>query len=207
MSTVAERRTARPPTRARLCGQLVVVAQAAASGRASITSADLARHAPGAASRIRRELGELGLSGRRGVGYDVDSLLAGLSGRLRAAPRRVALVGAGALGAALAESEVLRAAGVEIHCVFDQSPGRCGQTIGGVEVLPLAHLLPVIRRRGADAGVIATPGWAARRAHDLLSRAGVPLVVNFADVLLDADGAPVHHSLPAAGLILSLARS
>jgi hypothetical protein len=54
--------------------------------------------------------------------------------------------------------------------------------------------------------VIATPAWAARRSHGHFSRAGVPLVVNFTDVLLVADGAPVHHSIPTAGLILSLAR-
>jgi redox-sensing transcriptional repressor len=206
MGSVAERRTSRPPTRARLCRQLTVVAQAAASGKARITSADLAQHAPGTPTRIRRQLGELGLSGRRGVGYEVDDLLAGLSDRLRAVPRRVAVVGAGGLGTTLAESRVLRAAGVEVHFVFDPRPDRCGQTIGGLEVLPLDQLVPVVRRQGADAGVIATPAWAARRSYRQLLRAGVPLVVNFADVLLVADGVPIHYSVPAAGLIFSLAR-
>lgn len=193
--------------RARLCDQLVVAAQAAAAGKGTITAADLARYGPGGPSQVRRWLRELGVSGKRGVGYDVDSLVANLADRLSAVPRRVALVGAGELAAAIAESPLLRDAGVRITCVFDPFAEGAARGVGGLEALPVEDMAAELRKRPVDAGVIATPAWAARCVHKRLSDAGVPLVVSFADVLLAQDaGAPVHHTLPAAGLVFSLVR-
>lgn len=197
---------ARRPALAR---ELVVAAQAAASGHAVITSHDLARHSSGSAPRIRRDLARAGVAGKRGVGYDVGVLLRELSARLGPRPRRVAVIGSERLAERLIDSPLLRSTPVEIACVLDTDPRRVGATVAGHDVLHARRLPAAVARHGIEAGVIATPAGAAQHACDLLAAAGVRLVVSLARTLLEVpDGiAVVYPPDPAAELLFRISRA
>lgn len=160
--------------------QLRSAANGTATGSAAISSEALATLAGVSPSTLRKDLSYLGSHGVRGVGYDTDVLI-GEIGRVLGATRqhRVALVGVGNLGAALANYRGIRSRGLVIAALLDTDPARIGQRIGGVEVEDMADVMAVCRREQVSIGVIATPEGAAQTAADALVRAGVTAILTF----------------------------
>ena len=90
---------------ARLSRYLQVLTQARKMGRETISSHELAEYTHVNSTQIRRDLSGFGKFGKRGVGYNVDSLLAQIRKILRTAGQHnIALFGAGHLGTAIASS-------------------------------------------------------------------------------------------------------
>ena len=97
----------------------------------------------------------------------------------------MAIVGIGNLGRALTNSGGFASRGSEITALFDVDPGVVGEEIRGITV---RHMDEIAKLRGAerpDIGVVATPGWAAQQVADLLVRAGVTSLLNFAPRVLN----------------------
>jgi redox-sensing transcriptional repressor len=153
------------------------------SGSATVASEDIAAATGGTAVQVRKDLSHLRYTGTRGVGYDIHSLAGAIKKALGLdRTRRVALVGAGNLGTALAGYTGFPATGFEIVAVYDKNPRRIGAMIGPLAVRDIARI-------GADAavepyeiGVIATPVAAAQSVADTLVRASVGAILNFAGV-------------------------
>jgi redox-sensing transcriptional repressor len=172
---------------ARLAVYLRVLGGLADGGRASVSSGELAGAAGVNPAGLRKDLSHLGPCGVRGVGYDV----AGLRDRIARVlgvenSRACVLVGLGNLGSALADYAGFGSRGFEFVGLFDSSPQRIGQVIGGRPVLPLARLDEVVVRTSATIGVIATPAEVAQAVCDRLTAAGVRSILNFAPVTLAA---------------------
>ncbi|HIE21868.1 MAG TPA: redox-sensing transcriptional repressor Rex [Acidimicrobiia bacterium] len=103
------------------------------SSRATVSSDDLAEAAGVSAANVRRDLAALGFSGTRGVGYSVPELRERVRQELGIARRRrVAIIGAGNLGTALARYTGLRRRGFDVVAVYDISPARIGKKVGAV---------------------------------------------------------------------------
>lgn len=150
-------------------------------GEATVSSEDLAARGGMTSAQVRKDLSHFGSFGKRGLGYAVPALrerLASILGVDRT--WRVCLVGAGRLGAALHQYEGFRARGFEFVAVFDRDPERIGNRWGGLVVEDVADLGKVVRRRKVQMGVIVTPGEAAQDVADVLARAGVEAILNFA---------------------------
>ena len=154
----------------------------------TVSSEDIAHGAGATAAQVRKDLSHLGTLGTRGVGYDplaLRDLLAralGLSGHLR-----VALVGAGNLGSALANYEGFSSRGFEIIALYDVDPDLVGTTIHDVEVRPLDRLVGDGQETPFAVGIIATPADAAQEVADLLVKAGVGSILNFAPTMVRTD--------------------
>ena len=189
-----------------------MAARAEAAGRAAVTSEELALHAKdftgrGSPARIRLELQHLGVGGKRGVGYQVDGLIADLDARLHRRRRSVVVVGAGAVSRALVESELLSARDIEICGVADPGPHRVGERIASFEVMPLEGITQLAASQRIDAGVIATSRAAAQAAHDAVAATGARLVISFSDALLERrDGVRIHYAHPVPALLTALTR-
>ena len=186
----------------RLSRYLQVLTQAKKMGKERISSQKISDYTNINATQIRRDLSAFGKFGKRGVGYNVDSLLAEIRKILRTAQHNIALVGAGRLGQAIVSSPIFTEQGITIAAVFDADPDRIGRTAGANVVIDAARLQEVIRGTEIIAGVIAVPAASAQRAADELVGSGVKIIFNYSEALLDVPpDVQVHTSNPAAELI------
>jgi NADH/NAD ratio-sensing transcriptional regulator Rex len=120
----------------RLSLYLRLLQEADAAGADTISSGQLAERGGTTSAQVRKDLSLFGSFGKRGLGYSVPELLS----RIRAIlglqkDWRVALVGAGKLGSALASYRDFEARGFHIRAVFDVDPARVGTRWGGLTIL------------------------------------------------------------------------
>jgi redox-sensing transcriptional repressor len=175
-------------TVARLPVYLRALSTLSEGGVTTVSSEALARAAGVTGVKVRKDLSQLGSYGTRGVGYDVACLADEISRELGLTQRRcVVLVGVGNLGHALAGYGGFSARGFRIAGLLDADPARVGETLGGVQVRPVAELEAVVdavRSTGTPIGVIATPAVAAQDVCDRLVACGVRSILNFAPAVL-----------------------
>jgi redox-sensing transcriptional repressor len=191
---------------ARLSRYLQVLTQAKKMGKDRISSQEISEYTNINATQIRRDLSGFGKFGKRGVGYNIDSLLAEIRRILRTqGQHNIALVGAGRLGQAIASSPIFAEHGITIAAIFDSDTSKVGRTIGGVPVSPLEQLQAIVRERNIIVGVLAVPAETAQAAADALVDAGVKIVFNYSQALLDTPSdVQVHASNPAVELLYAL---
>jgi redox-sensing transcriptional repressor len=175
-------------------------------GKDRISSQEISDYTNINATQIRRDLSAFGKFGKRGVGYNVDSLLAEIRKILRTqGQHNIALLGAGRLGQAIASSPIFDEHGINIAAVFDTDPERIGTPIGSGTVLDAARLRSVIRDENIIVGVIAVPADNAQKAADELIDSGVKIIFNYSEALLDVPhDVQVHTSNPAVELLHAL---
>ena len=165
----------------RLPAYLRTLVDLAADDVSSVSSGGLAELVGVNSATLRRDLASLGITGTRGVGYDVKDLLFEISVALGVNEEwPVAVVGAGNLGRALANYQGLSGRGFPIRVVFDIDPDLVGREIGGLTVHHLDRLPKLVADLGISIGVIATTGDAAQSVADALVEAGVASILTFA---------------------------
>jgi redox-sensing transcriptional repressor len=191
---------------ARLSRYLQVLTQAKKMGKDRISSQEISDYTNINATQIRRDLSAFGKFGKRGVGYNIDALLGEIRKILRTqGQHNIALVGAGRLGQAIASSPIFAEHGINIAAVFDTDPEKVGRNVGGLTVTPYANLRQVVRDNNIIVGVLAVPADQAQEVANDLIDAGVKIIFNYSEALLDvpADVA-VHASNPAVELLYAL---
>jgi redox-sensing transcriptional repressor len=191
---------------ARLSRYLQVLTQARKMGKDRISSQEIADYTNINATQIRRDLSNFGKFGKRGVGYSIESLLGEIRKILRTqGQHNIALVGAGRLGQAIASSAIFAEHGINIAAVFDTDAQKVGTPIGDVTVEDERELRNAVRERNIVVGVLAVPASAAQGAADELIDAGVRIIFNYSEALLDVPGdVTVHTSNPAVELLHAL---
>jgi redox-sensing transcriptional repressor len=191
---------------ARLSRYLQVLTQAKKMGKDRISSQEIADYTNINATQIRRDLSNFGRFGKRGVGYSIDSLVTEIRKILRTqGQHNIALVGAGRLGQAIASSPIFAEHGIAIAAVFDTDVRKLGTSVSGAEVTDYRRLKDVIREKNIVVGVLAVPAGAAQQAADDLVDAGVRIIFNYSEALLDLpEDVSVHTLNPAAELLHAL---
>lgn len=165
----------------RLPGYLQVLSDLAARGVRGASSAELAELAGVGPAQLRKDLSHLGSHGTRGVGYDVVHLREQVRAVLGGAQElRVAIVGVGNLGHALANYSGFTARGFTVAALFDASPEVIGTVVAGVVVEDSALLADVLAERRVAIVVLAVPAERAQAVCDVVVAAGVSEVLNFA---------------------------
>jgi redox-sensing transcriptional repressor len=191
---------------ARLSRYLQVLTQARKMGKARISSQEIAEYTNINATQIRRDLSAFGKFGKRGVGYNIDSLLGEIRKILRTqGQHNIALIGAGRLGQAIASSPIFAEHGINIAAVFDKDPAKIGDSIGNVAVSEYSGLGDAVRDKNIIVGVLAVPASAAQSAADDLVVSGVKIIFNYSEALLETPAdVTVHTSNPAVELLYAL---
>ncbi len=192
---------------ARLSRYLQVLTQARKMGRETISSQELSEYTHINPTQIRRDLSGFGKFGKRGVGYNVDSLVSEIRKILRTSGQHnIALFGAGHLGQAIASSAIFADHGFQVVAVFDVDQEKVGTEIGDVVVRPLdGDLAKVIADEEVVVGVLAVPAGAAQGVADRLVEAGVKIIFNYSEQLLQVPPeVTVHTSSPAVDLLYAL---
>ncbi len=192
---------------ARLSRYLQVLTQAKKMGKETISSQELADHTHVNSTQIRRDLSGFGKFGKRGVGYNIDSLVSQIRKILRTSGQHnIALVGAGHLGQAIARSDVFADHGFRVVALFDTDPRKIGKRLGDQLVVRSSdELSRAVQENAIVVGVIAVPNEAAQAVADDLVSAGVKIIFNYSEALLQVPaGVIVHTSSPAVDLLHAL---
>lgn len=152
-------------------------------GEGRVSSQDLARRFHLSATQIRKDLAHFGEFGIRGVGYEVEPLVARLSELLGLDRRhRMVIVGMGNLGSALARYMGFNSGSFRVVAAVDRDPDKVGrrvETDGGFTIAPASELTRTVRESRAEIGVLCVPADAAQENYDALVEAGIQGVLNF----------------------------
>ena len=134
---------------------------------------------------VRRDLSALGTIGRRGVGYDVSTLIERIGSVLGSGVQwKVVLVGVGSLGDALLRYRGFQRLGFNLIAAFDNDPARVGTAVGGVEVKNVAELDAFLATIRPELAILAVPADHAGDVATRLVTAGIKGVLNFAPTTL-----------------------
>src|SRR5213592_4973364 len=149
---------------ARLSRYLQVLTQARKMGKETISSQELADYTHVNSTQIRRDLSGFGRFGKRGVGYNVESLVNQIRKILHTSGQHnIALFGAGHLGTAIATSDIFADHGFRVVAIFDVDQGKVGERIGPLEVRHNTELREVIDEEDIVVAVLAVPSAAAQK--------------------------------------------
>ena len=165
---------------ARLSRYLQVLTQARKIGKETISSQELADYTHVNSTQIRRDLSGFGKFGKRGVGYNVESLVSQIRKILRTAGQHnIALFGAGHLGTAIATSDIFADHGFRVVALFDVDAAKIGNQIGNLTVRHYDELREIVDQEDVVVAVLAVPADAAQGIADDLVVAGIRVIFNF----------------------------
>jgi redox-sensing transcriptional repressor len=171
-------------------------------GVATVSSEALAQRGGTTSAQVRKDLSFFGSFGKRGLGYDVHELARALREILGLGRRyKVALVGAGKIGSALAQYRGFRQRGFDIVSIFDADPAKVGKQWNGLPVQPVADLTTALAAEPVDIAVLVTPAESAQEVATVLVEAGIKAILNFAPIQLSV---PDEVSVKNVNLALEL---
>jgi redox-sensing transcriptional repressor len=191
---------------ARLARYLQVLTQAKKEGKETVSSQELSEWTHVNSTQIRRDLSGFGKFGKRGVGYNVESLVSQIRKILRTAGQHnIALFGAGHLGKAIASSDIFADHGFRVVAIFDADPRKVGSKVGNQAVRHVDDLRQVVEDEDIVVAVLAVPTGVAQPLADQLVEAGVKIIFNYSESLLQVPPeVTVHTSSPAVDLLYAL---
>ncbi|HWL40692.1 MAG TPA: redox-sensing transcriptional repressor Rex [Gemmatimonadaceae bacterium] len=154
-------------------------------GLSTISSDELARLGGTTSAQVRKDLSLFGSFGKRGLGYAVPEL----SEKLReilglGRDWKVAIVGAGKIGAALARYRGFAERGFHVAGVYDSDDAKIGKRWESLTVRSISELEKDSSKHGYDIAVVATPAESTPAVVKQVVRAGIKAILNFAPVQL-----------------------
>ena len=185
---------------------LGVLIQLRHDGHSTVSSARLGELSSVNPAQIRRDLTHFGSFGKRGVGYDVVSLIDRVQRILGSDHvHRLVLVGAGNLGSAIASYTGLRTHGFIVSAIFDKDPTKVGNRIGDMIVQHVNELPRYVSEQSTRIGVLAVPPDAAQGVADMLAKSGVRIILNYSPSMVRVpEGVTLHNTDPVRELLHTL---
>jgi redox-sensing transcriptional repressor len=156
-------------------------------GLTTVSSDELARRGGTTSAQVRKDLSFFGSFGKRGLGYSVPELATALRDILGLGKEwRVVIIGAGKIGAALAQYRGFKQRGFHIIAAYDTNPDKVGGDLDGIEIRDMSRLEHDVAKHRPDIAVLAIPNEGAQQALDRVVKAGIKAVLNFAPSQLHA---------------------
>jgi redox-sensing transcriptional repressor len=156
-------------------------------GLSTVSSDELARRGGTTSAQVRKDLSFFGSFGKRGLGYSVPELATALREILGLGREwRVVIIGAGKIGAALAQYRGFKQRGFRIIAAYDTNHEKVGGELDGIEIRDMARLERDVADEHPDIAVLAIPTEGAQAVLDRIVKAGIKAVLNFAPSQLSA---------------------
>ncbi len=171
-------------------------------GTKTASSDELAHLCGTTPAQVRKDLSFFGSFGKRGLGYPVHELTAHIREILGLEREwKVVIVGAGKIGAALANYRGFNQRGFQVVGVYDNSPDKIGKPWGASIVRDMADLERDVEQEGALIAVLAIPSDDAQHVVDAVIGAGIRAILNFAPTQITV---PPHVSLKSVNMAMEL---
>ena len=156
-------------------------------GLETISSDELAQRGGTTSAQVRKDLSFFGSFGKRGLGYSVPEL----AGRLReilglGKEWKVIIIGAGKIGAALAQYRGFRQRGFLILAAYDSNEEKIGRKLEAIPVRDISQLERDVKQDHPDIAVLTVPADEAQRVLDRVVKTGIKAILNFAPTQLQA---------------------
>ncbi|MGI9140709.1 MAG: redox-sensing transcriptional repressor Rex [Gemmatimonadaceae bacterium] len=149
-------------------------------GTTTVSSEELAKLGGTTSAQVRKDLSRFGSFGKRGLGYSVAELLERLRQIMGLERRwRVCIIGAGKIGAALAQYEGFAQRGFDVVAVYDSNSARVGESLGELPVRDVTFFERDAETEKFDIAVLAIPARGAQKMAERVARAGVAAILNF----------------------------
>ena len=171
-------------------------------GVQTTSSQELGERVGISAAQIRKDISQFGEFGKQGTGYRISFLI----DKLREIMKidriwDVAVVGAGDMGHALARYPGFVNRGFRIAMVFDNDQAKVGQQIGEFTVQDTSGMIEAIKEADLQVAMLTVPAAAAQEVTDMLVKAGVKAILNYAPISLNVpEEVHVQHIDPATHL-------
>ena len=138
------------------------------------------------AAQIRKDISQFGEFGKQGTGYSIPFLIERLRDILKVnRVWEVVIVGIGDIGHALARYNGFANRGFHINMLFDNDPQKIGQMVGEYEIFDTATLPEKIKLNRIKIAMLAAPAFSAQEITDLLVKAGIKAILNYAPISLN----------------------
>jgi redox-sensing transcriptional repressor len=135
-------------------------------------------------AQVRKDFSLFGISGNKRGGYQIDILIEKLNDILgKNELQKVVMAGAGNLGSALMKYKNFEKEGIKIVAAFDIDPAKHNLR-QPIPVYPLDELEKFVRDNEIKIGIISVPDIAAQHTFDIMVKAGIKGVLNFAPIQL-----------------------
>ncbi len=167
----------------RLSQYLKYIVQLKELGKRTVTSRGISSNTGVNSAEVRRDLIYFRIKGKRGVGFNIDGLISSFNkilGYDRSAS--IALIGAGNLGKAILKYKILNRFGFKIESVFDNDTRIIGKLVSGHEVLDIGQVKNIFKKKNIEISILAVPPDAAQKVTNILVKAGVKVIINYAPV-------------------------
>ncbi|MEL4105265.1 redox-sensing transcriptional repressor Rex [Oscillospiraceae bacterium WX1] len=153
--------------------------------------------------QVRKDLAAIKSGGRPRTGYLLEKLVGDLETYLGYGNiNEAVLVGAGHLGRALLSYKEFDSYGLKIVVGFDVDDAVIGTEVAGKKVLHIGKLESLCRRMHINIGILAVPAPSAQLVCNMMVKAGIRAIWNFAPVKLDV---PEHILVQNENMASSLA--
>lgn len=191
-------------TVSRLVTYLRVLQEFEAAGVHATSSDELGQDAHVSAFQVRKDLAHFGRFGTRGAGYTVSSLRGEIQ-RILGLGRswKVAIMGMGRLGQALADYPNFDRHAFQLVAAFDVSPAHIGKRYGQLTVASPDALPAAVPALAIELAFLTVPASAAQVATDALVAAGIRGILSFAPSVVNV---PPHVRVEPVDLAAGLQR-
>ena len=171
-------------------------------GRQVTSSQELGERLGISAAQIRKDLSQFGEFGKQGTGYTIKFLADRLQEILHVdRVWRVAMVGAGDLGRALAHYGGFAERGFQVEMIYDNDSDKIGTKVGNFVVRDSKNMISEIKTEGIRVAMLVVPASVAQSVADQLVEAGVKAILNYAPVNLSVPSdVRVQHIDPSTHL-------
>ncbi|MBQ8826250.1 MAG: redox-sensing transcriptional repressor Rex [Oscillospiraceae bacterium] len=144
------------------------------------SSGELAEKMSLTASQIRQDLNCFGGFGQQGYGYNLVELRKEI-GKILGVDKgyKTVLFGAGNLGKAIASHMNFKEYGCELIGIFDSDANKCGETVAGLEIMPVSEMESFFEAEKPQAAVLCIPKASAQELADKLIAMGIKAFWNF----------------------------
>ncbi len=151
-----------------------------------ISSKDLAEHTHTTPEQVRKDLSYFGRFGKTGTGYDVKKLAKKLEVLLKVQRKwNVCIIGAGALGNALARYPGFKVSGYDIVALFDNEPEKIGKKVSNIEIFDVVKFNEITEKKDIQIVIIAVPKSSISEVEQVILKSKVRGVMNFVSVTLN----------------------
>ena len=153
------------------------------SGKTKISSTELSEAVKVDSATIRRDFSYFGALGKRGYGYDVESLLSFFKKTLNQDRlTNVALIGIGNLGHALLNYNFRQTNNIRISAAFDVKPELIGTIQTGVPVYSMDEMVEQLKLQQIEIVILTVQIEVAQKVTDQLVDAGIKGIMNFTPI-------------------------